>query len=181
MAYSRRSRRRPKFSRRMHANIPCWMENCSGMATLIKGCSSKVLLADHEGELHEVRTTVQTMPTARRLSSCTPGGVAIDPEPVSFPHMGNWHPGPISPSSSADEVPGGGHWVLHQVDRGRAWRTDKQPTRFNTLCGRTSFAVLESQSIWCLTMALVCKSATRQAMHGAWRQASVRLGRAPSD
>jgi len=65
-------------------------------------------MTDHEGGLHEVCAAVQTMPTARRLASCTVGGIAFDPQPMGFPHMGDGHLGPVSPSSSANEVPGGG-------------------------------------------------------------------------
>ena len=110
-----------------YAYILWWMESCSGMAPLTLSCSVWVVSSVRVSWLSSMkvsvgvtsvdelshqrlfeqgitgwpwgRTTMQTNPTTRRLASCAPGGVAIDPQPMAFPHMGDWHPGSVYLSS----------------------------------------------------------------------------------
>jgi len=103
--------------------------------------------------------------------------VAIDPQPTAFPHMGDWYLGLVSPSSLADEVPGGSHWVLHQVDRSWAHRIDHGP-QGSALCVEEhslSFWNPKAFSVW--QWYPICKSAARQTMHRTQHEAGVRLRR----
>jgi len=150
-------------------------------SSLIKGCSSRVLLPDHRGGLHKVRTAVQIVSTTRRLASCAPGGVTINPQPMAFQHMGDWYLGSVSLSISLDEVPGGSHWVLHQVDRSRAHRTDHSPQGSTLFMEEHSLLFWNPKAFSVWQWYPVCKSSTIQIMHRAQHQAGVRLSRTPLD
>ena len=53
-------------------------------SSLVESHSGGVLLADHERGLHEVRATMQAMPTAHRLESCTPEELRSIHSPCPF-------------------------------------------------------------------------------------------------
>ena len=68
----------------------------------------RLLLANNEGGLQEVRTVLQAMPAARRLAQSASRGVEVDLQPLAVSYLGNRHPGTIPAGDQADEVLGGG-------------------------------------------------------------------------
>ena len=82
----------------------------------IEGHSCGILLANHKGRLHEVRTAVQAVSTTRLLAQGAARRAQVDLQPVAFPYMGNRYPGALSSGDKTDEVPRGRHRVLHEVD-----------------------------------------------------------------
>ena len=102
-------------------------------SSLVKSHSRRILLANHEGRLHKVRTTMQVVPTTCWLAQCAPRGVTIDPQPMAVSYLGDRHSRTIPFSGATDEVPCGCHWILYKVDRGRASCANHNP-QDPTLC-----------------------------------------------